>query len=1452
MPGEIKDSETNKIIKKFFDEFGLVSHQISSYNHFIQELTHRVIAQFSSVQINHSDGKFTTMKFSGLSFSNPSYTEVDNQTITITPIDCFNRKISYLSSMFVDIEVIKPDGEKTFHKKVFIGKIPVMVGSCLCNISKMTDEQMYKIGEDPYNVGGTFIISGMEKVVIAQERSSFNGPYCFKKRKDFPCFEYYIEVRSSAANGAHTTTTQIGMLKDNKLIIKDVKISRTKLYVIIPYIPETNLIPIGILFKAFGVIKEEDIIQYILGNDKENEKYLEYLYHSLEQSYPCRTTEDALCFIGKRGAKKKKKTKSKDGENSESDSDEDGKKDKGGDLNEAEFEEPEMAEEVPDVELPELDEVAEDAEDEVLEDDEGDDLEEPEEDIEEDDLEDSDKEEKEDNEKKNEDTKEAKERKAAISYALHLLNVEFLPHVGNNNTNKLLYIGDIILRLIKIYYARDNHKGPQKWDEVEKELLEDRDHFKNKRIDTVGSLMHNMFYTGWKKLRTDCKLTCERNMKKSTRDINPISLLKPTIMINKMIKCFKSGNWGDARSAKASKKNGISQPFEKYNYNGGLSNLRKISTPIEAQGKIIEPRRLHSSGINFICPADTPEGKSCGLVKSLALGAIISNGYEISEIYEILKDKIIETMTTANSDKCRVILNGSWIGVLKDGITPDEFYSYALNLKRSFNINPETSVIINRKSNYVKINTDGGRLLTPMFVVNNGKLAINDYVDENGVFNLNIDWNEFLKRGIIEFIDPEEQDQSHVLIANYPSEVKYHKNKNYTHCTLHPRLGFSIGASTVPFANHNQSPRNTYQSAMSKQSMGTPYHNMSQIMSENFHYLHYTQRPLAYSKSLENIGYTKLPSGMNVIVGIIPFTGFNQEDSVILNQSSVDRGLFRSTHVVSYYFGSENLDEKDKSSIIFEIPNPSECRTNKGTRTDHLDSNGLVRVGQIVRKGDILIGITKSTKDSMFQKKKINMSICFDDDEIGQVDKIQKGVNADCYEYVRVRINVLRIPEIGDKFSSRHGQKGTCGIMYRQEDMPFNAQGITPDIIINALAIPSRMTIGQLIECTLGKKMCVPNDNLYKKLDNYEEEITKEIESIKSKASTKTSKNNNSKKEMIEKEIAKKKEKATTIKTLLTKLMESKQKLDKNIKKELIEKVNAQIKISVVKAKDLLKEIELLKVDLATCDKTHAQALNDKVPSEDTPEMKDYLRSKAIDNINARLRSTLTKNNNNYPKNYAEGDATPFVGTTELDKITYEEFKAQKISLDPNNKFDFEKWEKLCPDNTYVREIIKTLHENGYEWNCNERLYNGMTGEMMDASVFMGPTFYQRLRHMVCDKIHSRARGPKQLLTRQPLEGRSQDGGLRVGEMERDNLIGQGASGFLKDRLFYNSDKYKCSVCNICGWICIDNIITHDQYCKACKVHGEKSKTSLIHIPYATKLLFQELIAMNILPRIIV
>ncbi|KAM0688034.1 DNA-dependent RNA polymerase II [Conglomerata obtusa] len=1261
------------ILSSHFTSAGLVAQQLESYNSFIAHSLQEIIDENRVIKIQSTDRsslyQTITVTFNQIyAMIPPTIVESDGLSRSITPSEARYRDLTYTCQLFIDITVEKegipsyggvaPVDQHSFGK-VPIGNIPVMVRSSHCTTYKLNDQDLVNYGECPFDKGGYFIVNGSEKVIICQERMSTNHVHVYDKQGMF-----YAEIRSAPEKGSKSPSAF------------SVKLVNKKLFCNLPYVKQD--IPVMILFKALGFINDKDILDHIIGvndnkgnsfskgnnaskdyndsnansnynnnninynnnnnnnnannnnhnntnnnnNNNTSVDFIEILKSSIEDAFVIQDQEVALDYIGKRATPIGSLTPRR------------------------------------------------------------------------------------------------------LSQARMILEKEFLPHIGVTEfleTKKAYFLGYMIHRLLLVALG--------------KRELDDRDHYGKKRLDMAGPLLASLFRTLFKKLYSETA----KHMQKCVdmgRDFNIALGLKTSILTNGFRYALATGNWGEQSKAMQTKA-GVAQVLNRYNLISTLSHLRRVNTPIGRDGKIAKPRQLHNTHWGMVCPAETPEGQACGLVKNLSLLVHVSVGTSSAMIVEYLEEwgvtslELLEQVSEDYINATKVFVNGCWIGVHKE---PEYIMQGLLQMRRAGEISKEVSIVRDIREREIRVLTDAGRPCRPLFVVEDNKIKeCEDY-----------DFDELVNNGIIEYLDVEEEETAMICMSveklesgytgeDYKGDYKDYKDCNgeykdyngdykdcngeykdykgydkkvnnsistankkdyvttnnittnnnttnnnttnksttnnfttnnittikkesyalitYTHCEIHPSMILGICASIVPFPDHNQSPRNTYQSAMGKQAMGIYATNYLTRMDTLSNLLYYPQKPLVTTKAMEIVKFRELPAGQNAIVAIACYSGYNQEDSIIMNQSSINRGLFRSFFYRTYTDQENarpNVEEK------FCIPIRGEVMRMKNLNYNKIEEDGIIGVGMRVTGDDVLIGKVKKSKNkddkaNLYANNNINnndenlthtiydCSTPMRSTESGIIDTVMVS-ERDGYKFVKVKVRSSRIPQMGDKFASRHGQKGTIGITLRQEDMPFSSQGLIPDIIINPHAIPSRMTIGHLIECLSGK-------------------------------------------------------------------------------------------LSALQAK--------------------------------------------------------------------EGDATPF-------------------------------------NNVTVDSISEELIKYGYNSRGFEVFYCGYTGRKLKAQIFVGPTYYQRLKHMVDDKIHARARGPVQILTRQPVEGRSRDGGLRFGEMERDCIISHGAAMFLRERLFEVSDAYTISVCSRCGYM-------QSGVCRSCGVEVKE-----VDVPYAFKLLIQELNAMGI------
>lgn len=842
-----------------------------------------------------------------------------------------------------------------------------------------------------------------------------------------------------------------------------------------------------------------------------------------------------------------------------------------------------------------------------------------------------------------------------IEFANELLQRHMLPHIGMEpgcEQRKALFLGYMVHRLLAGALGRQQE--------------DDRDHFGKKRMDLAGQLLASSFSIQFRKLCKDAKRLLQRQIDYGKQFDVSVIIQQASQITSGLQYQLATGNWVKDKMGQVIR-TGVSQVLNRLTFAAGSSHLRRLNTPLGRDGKLAKPRQLHNTHWGFVCPAETPEGQQVGLVKNLALMCFITVGKASRDVKDALEDVGLLRLDEVSSAQIRtgtkVFLNGEWLGIHNQ---PNFLINKLKEMRRSHIISEETSIVRDLKNQELRIFTDPGRATRPLYIVDPPpantlpgtapRLRITRRAID-AALSKEKSWSQLSQWGHMEFIDCEEEETC--MIAMFIADVKQntHYSTTYTHCEIHPAMVLGVCGSIIPFPDHNQSPRNCYQCAMGKQALGVYVSNFNVRMDTLAHVLSYPQKPLVCTRSMEFLNFRELPAGSNCIVAILCYTGYNQEDSLIMSRPSIDRGLFRTTFYRSYC-----AEEKVIGSVRQEMfDKPDVALTTGLKRGDYskLDFDGLACPGSRVMGEDIIVGKVAPLEleqagldpDRAQTKKWRDVSIALRTAETGVVDEVALTVNKSGQRFVKVRVRSLRIPQVGDKFASRHGQKGTIGITFRQEDLPWSREGVVPDIIMNPHAIPSRMTIGHLVECLLSK----------------------------------------------------------------------------------------------------------------------VAALDGK-----------------------------------------EGDATPFTRVT-------------------------------------VESIARRLHELGFQKHGNEVLYHGHTGRPLVHKIFLGPTYYQRLKHMVEDKIHARQRGPTQMLTRQPMEGRAREGGLRFGEMERDCIISHGAAKMLKERLFDVSDAYRVHVCDHCGLFAMADLTANKFECLECKTTTDISQ---IFIPYAAKLLFQELMTMSIVPRI--
>jgi DNA-directed RNA polymerase II subunit RPB2 len=667
-----------------------------------------------------------------------------------------------------------------------------------------------------------------------------------------------------------------------------------------------------------------------------------------------------------------------------------------------------------------------------------------------------------------------------------ILNVECFPHVGINEAswyNKACFLAHMTRKVLWVNSARIPN--------------DDRDAYPNKRVDLPGFLLANLFRTYFTtKMIKDIRASVAKEIHGgSWRASGNFEDILNVSNVNKMIKSvilevglktsLATGNFGSAKAGGPTKI-GVSQVLNRLNYISGVSHLRRISTPIEKTGKLVLPRKLHNTQWGYICPSETPEGHGVGVVKNMSSTAIVSiySNPGIVRDYIATMKKLVPLSACSATEKhlnTRLFVNGAWLGILKnkDAISVLEALRYA---KRCGRIHVQTGIIWRAALREIWITTEAGRMIRPLFFAN----AIREIAaDKTGLLAAHINsletweqimmWESPAKNHLVEYIDPGETESSYVAV--WPADVLEHTDRSYTHAEIHPSTILGTLASNIPFPDHNQSPRNSYQAAMGKQAMGMYALNYRERFDAMAHLLCYPQVPFVSPFMSKFYGAQEMPCGQNIIVAVATYTGYNQEDSVMINRASLDRGLFRSIFFRTYK-DEERKNQSSGEEERFSNPDTTTTRQMKNANYDKLDETGFAPENQFVNSDDILIGkvvplrIPTGMVIPAGAKKYRDVSKTMRNNESGWVDRIFRNRNGEGYSFAKVRVRQDRIPEIGDKFSSRHGQKGTLGMILNPEDMPQTADGMIPDMIINPHCIPSRMTIAHLLETLLGKMAC--------------------------------------------------------------------------------------------------------------------------------------------------------------------------------------------------------------------------------------------------------------------------------------------------------------------------------------------------------------------------------------------
>ena len=877
-----------------------------------------------------------------------------------------------------------------------------------------------------------------------------------------------------------------------------------------------------------------------------------------------------------------------------------------------------------------------------------------------------------------------------IFHAQNIIMDYLLPHIGVDNfCDKAFFLGHMVFGLLQV---ASGDKPPT-----------DRDSFKYKRIELSGVMIYNLFKEYYKiqtdniKLKFDRKFYYNENIYNanftSLIDTNYQEVFRERILETGFKKAFK-GNWG---ATEHTKRLGAVQDLNRLSFNSALSMLRKLNLSMDASAKVVAPRFLHGSQWGLIDPVDTPDGGNVGFHKHMTIMTHITSGYSKDELIKLLMPLISPLSKPAIvASGTKIIVNGHIIGSTDE---PAVLSNTLKNYKRIALIPIQTSISWDIEASCINIFTDSGRLTRPIFYIDENRkpsfqsrniesMSWTDLITGSNIKQEYNDYNKLYsikklysketnisklleKASVLEFMDAAEANASY--ISTHILDNGYEATR-HTHIEIHPSLLLGVMGNQIVFPENNQLPRNLFSCGQSKQAVSLYHSNYQYRIDKMGVVLNSGQIPLVKSRYMQYINNEEHPYGENPIVAIMCYGGYNVEDAILFNEGSVNRGMFRTTYFNMYETRetSTSVANSNTTTTFSDVTSKDAIGTKPGYDYSYLDKNGLIRENTMMDDKKVVIGMVEN--DPIHPDKFLDNSVFPKKGQLGFVDKAFITEEEEGFRLAKVRIREERIPAIGDKFCSRCGQKGTMGLLIPEIDMPFTHDGIKPDIIINPHALPSRMTIGQLIETIMGKS-CLMYGGF--------------------------------------------------------------------------------------------------------------------------------------------------------------GDCTAF-----------------------NNK------------GSKLESFGNMLTSMGYHNSGNQVLYNGTTGEQLLSDIFIGPTYYMRLKHMVKDKINYRALGPRTLMTRQTVQGRANDGGLRIGEMERDGVIAHGMTTFLNESMIERGDKYFMAICNKTGCISVYNEskniflspqcdgplkynTTVDGDLEVEKVSKYGRSFSIVRVPYAFKLLMQELMVMNVQMRII-
>ena len=1039
-----------EIVKSYFDKRSLVNHQLASYNDCIplsdgkssrmERIVRNIRIGSDDFEVDETEGglikldvleKEIVVRVKNIRLGQPTIREANGAEHPATPMECRLRKLTYFAPVYLDFRIYRDDLPPSpgadlgymDEKNVHIGNLPIMVRSARCNLHANNIDSNRKLSPDTSPEDAEQYVKLLRK--FGEDPVDPGGYFIINgtervliSMEDLAPNRVTVERNKKYAHD--TEVAKIFSQKDG--VRKPLNVEKRRDGMLMVKIPSagTTAIPVVLLMRALGMSNDREIFSSIAG-PVEAMKYTVANLNDVKdnEEYGVENEEEALAWLEKKFAAGQQK----------------------------------------------------------------------------------------------------EYRESRIQ---NLLDKELLPHLGaayEHRQKKAIFLGRIVRQVLEMAI---NNKDPN-----------DKDHYANKRVRLAGDLIEDLFRVSLQQLARDLKYQLERHHNRK-RELKINSCLRPDVLTSKIMHALATGNWVGGRS-------GVSQLLDRTTFLSALSHMRRVTSPLVRSQPHFEARDLHPTQWGRLCPNETPEGQNCGLVKNAAQMIDVSEEVAEGDVKELLKETGVNDNPDGWADGSRVHVNGDIFGLHK---RPQKLVSQFKRRRRQGKIRHEVSIRHDTENKDVFINTDRGRILRPLLVIENGSLTLSK-AHLDALRSNELDFNDLVRSGVVEWVDAEEEED--LLIAPRPYDLPSHSPKNkrpinpdkvewlnlgehdishaklaaeiqlpngktmvekfkiplnyyqddmdalkrkekkgntvliFTHVEIDPQLILGVCASLIPYPEHNSTPRVTGGTAMVKQSLGLSSANYRLRPDTRAHIMHYPQRSIVGTRAMDSTKFNQRPGGQNLVVAIMSYHGYNMQDAIVMNKASVERSMGRSSFMRTY--NAENKRFPGGQEERIEIPGTGLDEI-KGLKSwdsySHLERDGLPIPETFLStaKGEnpVLVGKTSPPRfleeahGAFLQaQERRESSMNVRHGEYGWVDNVFVTESLDSGRLVRITLRSNKIPELGDKFASRHGQKGIIGRLVDEEDMPFTEDGVIPDILINPHAIPSRMTVAHVLEMIGGK-----------------------------------------------------------------------------------------------------------------------------------------------------------------------------------------------------------------------------------------------------------------------------------------------------------------------------------------------------------------------------------------------